>query len=109
MLVRGAKLFLQKGDINSGSDLANLLIEVYTKTSTTPNDETIRAFHLQYAHYSFEWWSNVSMWRLSEPILDIFALYKHDNHPSKRQFVRAAVAYVSMPNKYSYYHCHVLI
>jgi len=75
LLVRGAKMFLQKADINSGSDLGNLLLEVFTKTAAPVDNK------------------HVGM------ILDIFALYKADNHPSKRQFARGAIKWST--NKYN--------
>jgi hypothetical protein len=44
LLFSGSVLMLQHGEINAGTELATLLIDVFTKSKTPVNDESISTF-----------------------------------------------------------------
>lgn len=71
ILLEGALLMLEHNEINSGSDLALLLVDDYISKHVEPTEENIA------------------------PLLKIFAAYKKDLHPRKFIFMRKCIEWSS--------------
>eukprot|EP00029_Vermamoeba_vermiformis_P006292 TRINITY_DN2426_c0_g1_i1.p1 TRINITY_DN2426_c0_g1~~TRINITY_DN2426_c0_g1_i1.p1 ORF type:complete len:273 (+),score=48.06 TRINITY_DN2426_c0_g1_i1:88-906(+) len=72
LLESGATLLLKHGETNAGTELALLLIDVYTKANT-PSNEAVGT------------------------LVKIFSNYKLEDHPKKKSFINTALKWSSKP------------
>jgi hypothetical protein len=74
LLYSGAMLMLQHGEINAGTELATLLIDVFTKSKTSVTEESLNL------------------------LIDIWKAYKNSDNPAARKtFINAAVKWSALP------------